>query len=848
MERKQKITVTGDLFINVLKWQTKRKEYSRFSYAEFPAVYRRTYMGGALLLAQLISYAAEQEVNAPVVSKTCSLEEGALVSIAEVAPFSIHLERKAVYRIKKFLGFEMKEAKQPLTVAIQNDNEDASIVVLEDANNGFNQEEAVWPAALKNPEKSPLVLYKSNKLDFTNPLWKRIKDWYLDNAILIISGDDLRAKGVNISKGLSWEKTGLDFVWQMKNNPEIKEFMKCKHVIVPLGLEGAIYLNNEHRSESHLFFLTNAFEGEFIKEQSGFMYGLTSCFTAGLVRALALGDQNEGIRELIEEGIKEGIVAAQKYYMKGFGEQIETAVFPDADIFKEEQDDFILKSHIQQVQIKDKGNANCKGCWYILKEKSSSNLGEIAYNIVRYGEESALRYIPIARFGNLKTVDRTEIESYQSIKNLIDEYISSKHVVRPLSIAVFGKPGSGKSFGVTEVALSIAPGTIEKLDFNLSQFQSIQDLVAAFHKVRDIALSGKIPLVFFDEFDSTFGEKLGWLKYFLAPMQDGLFRDGDSVHPIGKAIFVFAGGTAVTYEAFCGEGIDELAVKMKFDKEFINAKGPDFISRLRGYVNILGINQTEKTSDPLFIIRRAMLLRSLLERKVPHLIGDNGEAFINNGVVRAMLNVPRYKHESRSMEAIVEMSMLNNAKRWEQSHLPSERQLKLHVDDEAFTHYLMLEGYFSEKVELLTKKAFDQLVRLYRIYQPEGMDEEVTWETLTNEQKKWFHDQIEYIPLLAQAIHYEVVSVNQKPAKVSFIESQIRTLMQTQHKYAVEWWRQEGASYGSNGIISWRKLEPAQMQVIREYVECIPDILASCNIKLERLHYMCHCEADGVIQ
>ena len=136
------------------------------------------------------------------------------------------------------------------------------------------------------------------------------------------------------------------------------------------------------------------------------------------------------------------------------------------------------------------------------------------------------------------------------------EYISTKNTVRPLSIAVFGTPGSGKSFGIVEVANSIASNLIKKLDFNLSQFRSPLDLVNAFHKVRDIVLEGKIPLVFFDEFDSALEGKLGWLKYFLAPMQDGVFREGDSIHPIGKAIFVFAGGTSSTFKEFCGEDIE----------------------------------------------------------------------------------------------------------------------------------------------------------------------------------------------------------------------------------------------------------------------------------------------------
>ena len=67
--------------------------------------------------------------------------------------------------------------------------------------------------------------------------------------------------------------------------------------------------------------------------------------------------------------------------------------------------------------------------------------------------------------------------------------------------------------------------------------------------MRDLGLSGKLPLVFWDEFDTALeGQPLGWLRYFLAPMQDGAFQDGQITHPIGRAIFVFAGGTAERME------------------------------------------------------------------------------------------------------------------------------------------------------------------------------------------------------------------------------------------------------------------------------------------------------------
>lgn len=74
-------------------------------------------------------------------------------------------------------------------------------------------------------------------------------------------------------------------------------------------------------------------------------------------------------------------------------------------------------------------------------------------------------------------------------------------------------------------------------------------------------------------------------------------------------------------------------------------------------------------------------------------------------MLRALLKIPRYKNESRSMEAILEMSMLTNATKWEQSHLPSKEQLKLHVDEEQFLRHLMHDAFYSEKIESLDRKS-----------------------------------------------------------------------------------------------------------------------------------------------
>ena len=160
-----------------------------------------------------------------------------------------------------------------------------------------------------------------------------------------------------------------------------------------------------------------------------------------------------------------------------------------------------------------------------------------------------LSQAPIAVFaGALRTYDRREIENYRALYSLLHDYIRLREPERPLSVAVFGPPGAGKSFGVKQVAKALTEHNQKRplvdLTFNLSQYQTADELAAAFHLVRDLVLQGKIPLVFFDEFDTALNvQKLAWLRYFLAPMQDGLFLDRGTLHPIGQAIFVFAGGT-----------------------------------------------------------------------------------------------------------------------------------------------------------------------------------------------------------------------------------------------------------------------------------------------------------------
>jgi hypothetical protein len=187
---------------------------------------------------------------------------------------------------------------------------------------------------------------------------------------------------------------------------------------------------------------------------------------------------------------------------------------------------------------------------------------------------------------------------------------------------------------------------------------------------------------FFDEFDSN---NFGWLKNFLAPMQDGKFKAGESTYRIGRAVFVFAGGVSESWKDF--------TEKVSGNK---NSKGPDFVSRLRGHLDIASINgprdpgakpgdESANRLDRVVLIRRAVLLRSLLEVHLPDVLDKNSkEAKIDTEVVRAFLRVPSYTHEARSMQAILEMSRLSPRGALQKSSLPAPDQLAMHVDANEF--------------------------------------------------------------------------------------------------------------------------------------------------------------------
>ena len=255
---------------------------------------------------------------------------------------------------------------------------------------------------------------------------------------------------------------------------------------------------------------------------------------------------------------------------------------------------------------------------------------------------------------------------------------------------MFGPPGSGKSFAVWQLAKTLVPAGLADLEFNLSQLHGPDDLLTAFHQIRDSVLKGEFPVAFWDEFDVPLDGDLGWLRHFLAPMQDGRFREGEVLHPLGRAIFVFAGGVYRTMREF-----RDLVSPEDYEPglEHVRKKAPDFLGRISGHLDILGPNPRDRENqqaDRAYMLRRALLVRSILERDTE--IDLSSHNAVDEGVVCAFLRVPSYYHGARSLEAVVQMSALAGRARFERSSLPEAHQLGLHVNAEKFLELVVNAG------------------------------------------------------------------------------------------------------------------------------------------------------------
>jgi hypothetical protein len=577
--------------------------------------------------------------------------------------------RDRVWRMDRFLGWHR--------AADDSEADDVSILdprstclFVEDGNQRFQRHSQAWEGLLSLDPRH-VVIRQTGGLG-TGALWKALAEQFPGRLTLICAVNDLRREGAPIGRPLSWERTAQDVLAAVKSRPGLDHALR---VVVLLATSGAVVV--ERDGPSSLVFDPLHQEGDWGRAYLGVGYGAGTCGVASiLVEYAARPDSPD-----VGEAARRGLIAARELVSGGFHATIDDAGwklrFPVERIATAIARDQDEASPIRVATI-----AETPG-WRLFETAISGGFRDAAAQIALFGEDavSQSQDVPIERMGAWTSVDRIEIESMRSVRNIIGEYLAGVHKRRPLNLAVFGPPGSGKSFAIKQMAKELATegARVGVLEFNVSQFKSASDLPPALQQVRDMAVQETLPLVFWDEFDAMLdGRELGWLTHFLAPMQDGTFTEEGRSRPVGPAIFVFAGGTHATMDAFRQRAT-----------AFSGAKATDFLSRLRGYVDILGPNPFGE-GDQTYPLRRAMLLRAILLGRAPALF-QKDNLRVDHGILRAFLDVPQYFHGSRSMESIIDMSSLHGGLSYERSALPAVHQLALHVDAEAFIR-LVREG------------------------------------------------------------------------------------------------------------------------------------------------------------
>lgn len=604
----------------------------------------------------------------------------------------------------------------------------SDLLIFDDGGNKIRNKKDAWEDFLKEESlgKISQILLKTAYPLGHGELFNVITSKFKNQLTIITSIDEIRKEDVLISKGISWEQTALDLVSELINNKAISQLLKCRKLIVSLNSEGALYLEMDQNGEilkCRLVFDPEYMEGEWEKSVplKGDVFGLMSCFTAAItygflevlrtvdIKAFRTGEKEININ--MEATVSSALSAMRRYKIIGHGSNTEIPEFPKDAICSEIMEPKTqYASAFVPIPIKDESGSKylsqnwtiLEGNYKINESKKSEPLFDTAFRYALLGNRE-LANTPFLRINFFQTFDRREIEDLRNIKKLIEDYLIEKKPEKPLSLGVFGMPGSGKSFAVKQLAKSL---NLPFLEFNLSQFSDEKELVGAFHQVRDEVLRGSTPIVFWDEFDS---QAYYWLQYLLAPMQDGKFQEGQITHPIGKSIFIFAGGTSYTFDTF---GInepqvpaskDELSIRdfelnLKKYNDFILKKGPDFKSRLSGYLNVQGPNQLEKLNadgkiaknsdgkvvyneeDTLYPVRRALFIRGLCglndEKK------KDKELVIDYGLLHALIKTRKYAHGSRSLEKLLNCLKMKEKNKLQRSNLPPINILNMLVSED----------------------------------------------------------------------------------------------------------------------------------------------------------------------
>ncbi len=826
------ILITGDVVLDHTVYAGQRSEPIS---AESTGMIYREVLGGAWLtcgiLAALRDTAAASGA-APVVDEIVFGLDGDKEKLRHARPFNYgsvwklfeETGKKPTWRMEMSLGYgASQDGDYPASPAPGSRERVPEVLVIDDGGLGFRNPQAkgCWPVWLSGEERPAglewIILKLSRPLARGELSLNLMRESWRKRLIVIVSADQLRSEGLRVEGGLSWETSVDDIVDELHGNRALHELVLSRHLVVTMRSDAALWLDqpgDEKAEQRQLVFDRKLCEGEFEQKHKEWKaYGYQSAAAAALAWfiAEALGKKRAGRDPSPAEDIDLTLaltvgLSGKRYLLEhGHGEAQDDPRFPYEGLAKHllrEQDAVVRRAGAATYAVAEARRATgereesgAASRWTILGQVSPWHFSrqpkvvslEPARRVAVRGPD-ALPGVPCATFGKLQTFDRHEIDSLRSLRQLMLLYRDNPSQKKPLCLGVFGSPGSGKSFGLKQIAKGVFGAESAILEFNLSQFRET-DLFGAFHQVRDSVLGGATPVVFWDEFDSN---NYDWLKYFLAPMQDGTFQEGQITHSVGRAVFVFAGGVNDTFQAFCAPSTEKKG-------DFLLKKGPDFISRLSAYLNIAGPNPRtaapEGDGDVEYPVRRAMVIRIALG------LGDR-ELQIERGLLTALLGARRYRNGARSLEKLVTYIRDSGGFPLRHAFLPPDQILALLVEDVGEFHRLIRRyGSFYAQADLLAPVIHEDWMSRLREEERRTNKNAVPWAELSADVRDSNVAAALRIPFILELAGLALEEgVGDSPDFDAAVETHMETMAAAEHGGWEEQRRMDGWTYSARRV------------------------------------------------
>ncbi|KAK4152960.1 hypothetical protein C8A00DRAFT_15769 [Chaetomidium leptoderma] len=402
--------------------------------------------------------------------------------------------------------------------------------------------------AILQKDPPDIIIYKATTLEEARAL-KVPTEFDCYRLLVVMDAGDLLHNGF-----FSWDQTVEGF--------SVVGAEEKFHLLIRLGHEGAIYKpphDGPQDSRQVLIFDSKRPQGHFPKpylhqrgiDLEALKGNLQAAYLAGLAASLAK-EFSDSLERLCETQVKEAAAIALRWSRRSAAAKHGNA---DPRLATWQKMKLDIAGDPVLIPIRLPGRVKT-GSSLVFRAMPYFPIKHAAWDIVRSGRDAVLSFVPTASFEDLVTADRNEVHQFRKISHEMEKYLCGSSV-EPLSIAVFGQPGSGKSWGVQQVILSITKeagqkGNMATLKFDLSQFQGISDLQAAFETIRDESIGGKLLVVFFDEFDTTFNRTpLYWVQHLLKPIKEGKWEaKGGAERRLGRGIYIFIGGTAKTLKEF----------------------------------------------------------------------------------------------------------------------------------------------------------------------------------------------------------------------------------------------------------------------------------------------------------